>query len=171
MTTTLKIYKTHKDIRLPLHQTEQSACFDIAAQYAGKRTYSGYNTRNKEFNRPIEKGIYLGPNERVLVPTGLIFDIPKGYSVRIHPRSGLSLKNGLILANCQGIIDSDYVEEVYIIMTNISDNAFTIKDGDRIAQAELKPVQEYTIEELKERPINKTIRFGGFGSTGMITIR
>ena len=96
----LNIYKTHPDIVLPKFGTKQSACFDLSFQAAGKTTYSGYNSYNAPFTRDLVNGtIRIMPGDRILVPTGMIFDIPEGYSVRIHPRSGTSYKQGLILAN------------------------------------------------------------------------
>jgi dUTP pyrophosphatase len=169
--TTLKIYKTHPEVFLPKFATEQAACFDIAAQYFGKQTYTGYNSQNAPFEGVISthsgNQITIMPGDRVLVPTGLIFDIPKGYSVRIHPRSGLSYKQGIVLANLEAVIDSDYYQETFIILTNTSANKVRITHGDRIAQAELVKSISYTIEETKEKPKQRTDRVGGLGSTGV----
>jgi dUTP pyrophosphatase len=107
------------------------------------------------------------PGDRVLVPTGLIFDIPAGHSLRIHPRSGLSYKQGLVLANLEAVIDSDYIEETFIILTNQSDVDQTIYHGDRIAQAELIKSEEYVLWEIFDAPTQKTDRVGGLGSTGV----
>ena len=167
--TVLKIWKTHPNITIPKHQTEQSACFDLAFQGSGKRDYNGYSHMNKPFARPMNAAISIAPGERVLVPTGCIMDIPQGYSVRIHARSGTSLKQGLVLANAEGVIDSDYVEEVFVMLHNISGNAVTINHGDRVAQAELVKNVEYSVEETPARPLHKTKRQGGFGSTGITT--
>ena len=167
--TKLKIWKTHPNITIPKHQTEQSACFDLAFQGSGKRDYNGYSHMNKPFARPMNAAISIAPGERVLVPTGCIMDIPEGYSVRIHARSGTSLKQGLVLANAEGVIDSDYVEETFVMLHNISGNAVTINQGDRVAQAELVKNVEYTVEETPARPLPKTNRQGGFGSTGVTT--
>lgn len=167
--TTLKIWKTHPSITIPKHQTEQSACFDLAFQGAGKREYNGYSHMNKPFARPMGHALTIAPGERVLIPTGCIMDIPEGFSVRLHARSGTSLKQGLVLANAEGVIDSDYVEEVFVMLHNISGNAVTINQGDRVAQAELVKNVEYTVEETPARPLHKTKRQGGFGSTGITT--
>jgi dUTP pyrophosphatase len=102
-----------------------------------------------------------------MVPTGLIFDIPKGYSIRVHARSGMSLKQGLVLANSEGVIDSDYVEETFVLIMNVSDNGHWLTPGDRIAQAELVKQEQFKIEERKTRPTVKTDRVGGMGSTGV----
>lgn len=166
--TVLKIYKTFPSIELPKLATEQSACFDLSFQNAGKFEYSGYNRMNKAYTRPFKDGnLYVNAGDRVMVPTGLIFDIPKGYSVRLHSRSGLSLKQGLILANGEGVIDSDYVEETFVLIMNVSDNGQWLSPGDRIAQAELVKSEVCKIEERKTRPTVKTDRIGGMGSTGV----
>ena len=167
--TKLKIWKTHRDVQIPKHQTAQSACFDLAFQTAGKRDFKGYSHMNKPFTRELKDRLTVAPGERALIPTGCIMDIPEGYSVRLHARSGTSLKQGLVLANAEGVIDSDYVEEVFVILHNISGNAVTIENGDRIAQAELVKNVEYTVEETPARPLPKTNRAGGFGSTGIST--
>lgn len=164
----LNVYKTHPNIVLPKFATKQSACFDIAFQAEGKYEYTGYNMNNAPFSRPLSTGtIRLMPGDRILVPTGLIFDIPKGYSLRIHPRSGLSYKQGLVLANLEAVIDSDYIQETFIILTNTTQVDQTISNGDRIAQAEMIKSEEYVLWEIFEAPTQKTDRIGGLGSTGV----
>jgi dUTP pyrophosphatase len=106
----------------------------------------------------------------MLIPTGLVFNIPDGYSIRIHPRSGISFKNGIQLANCEGVIDSDYYHETFVALVNMSDVPFTIKHGDRIAQAELVQDLGAKFSETTERPEMRTNRQGGFGSTGIETV-
>lgn len=166
--TKLKIYKTHSDVVLPAFATKEAACFDIAMQFHGKNEYSGYDSNNKPFTRNHGNGkIFINSNERVMCPTGLIFDIPAGYSVRLHPRSGLSYKNGIVLANLEAVIDSDYYHETFVLLKNESDVGFWIQSGDRIAQAELVKSEQYTIEETKKQPEQKTERTGGLGSTGV----
>jgi len=94
--TTLKIFKTHPEVQLPKFATKQSACFDISYQAWGKGSYKGYNKVNANFERQIGSGaegvITITPGDRVMIPTGMILDIPEGYSVRLHPRSGLPLQ-------------------------------------------------------------------------------
>lgn len=164
----LKFWKTHPDITIPSFQTGQAACFDLAVQTNGKQTYSGYNYDNKPFTREVHENgkIYLSHGDRVMAPTGLIMDIPEGYSVRVHPRSGTSLKLGLILANLEGIIDSDYVDEVMVLLWNTTQNGLWIENGNRIAQAELVKLERYMLEATDEKPGKKTDRDGGMGSTG-----
>lgn len=165
----LNIYKTHPSIRIPSFATTQSACFDIAFNSGGKGTYKGYNKNNGEFERPFGQGgnIHIMPGDRIMVPTGMIFDIPEGYSVRIHARSGTSLKQGLVLVNAEGVIDADYIQETFVLLTNVSENGVTINNGDRIAQAELVKKEEYIIMETTTKPYMKTTRSGGMGSTGV----
>ena len=166
--TTLKIYKTFPGIELPKYATEQSACFDLSFQSIGKFEYTGYSGMNKKITRPFKEGrLYVNAEDRIMVPTGLIFDIPKGYSVRVYARSGLSLKQGLTLVNAEGIIDSDYIEETYILITNLSTVGQWLNPGDRIAQAELVKCEIAKIEEITTRPTVKTDRKGGMGSTGV----
>ena len=166
----LSIYKTHPNITLPKFATKGSACFDLSFQAWGKSEYVGYNPFNGSFTRSLSDGkIVIMPGDRVLVPTGLIFDIPEGYAVRLHARSGLSLKQGLILANSEAVIDSDYVEETMVMLTNASEVGITINNGDRVAQAELVKSEEYTLWEIFDRPGKKTERDGGLGSTGVRT--
>ena len=102
----------------------------------------------------------------MLIPTGLIFDIPSNHSIRLYPRSSLALKRGLTLANNVGIIDSDYVEPVYMMIYNISGYQQFVTNGERICQAELILEKQHVLLELDERPERKTDRDGGFGSTG-----
>jgi len=105
------------------------------------------------------------PNETKLVPTGLKVSIPHGYEIQIRPRSGLSLKTGLRLANSIGTIDSDYRGEIQCIFTNTSNDKFTIKRGDRIAQFVVAPV--YQADWVLVDSLDETNRGdGGFGSTG-----
>lgn len=162
----LKIYCLYEDVILPKFETLDSACFDIRCYFnLGDKivTYDEYNQKNIIL---VSDFLSLKPNHRILLPTGLILDIPKGYSVRLHPRSGLSLKNGITLSNCEGVIDSDFVDPLYIILYNSSKYTFKIKSGDRICQGEMIKKLPLKIKKIKKRPLQKTNRSGGFGSTG-----
>lgn len=155
----------------PEIKTEESACYDISCNFSGLKSLTSYSddvqtTNVRKLIDSEAEYIVINRNERVLVPTGLILDIPKGYSVRIHPRSGLSVKKGLTLINSQGIIDSDYVNELFIPIVNKSPCRQIIQSGERIAQLELIQTLNYNIEELETPPKQKTNRSGGFGSTG-----
>ena len=118
-------------------------------------------------NSTFNSGIEIYPGERALIPTGLIFDIPDGHSVRLHTRSSISLKKGLIMPNSEGIIDSDYYHQTFVMLYNASADEVLIENGERIAQGELVKTLTYIIEETKDVPEQKTNRVGGFGSTGV----
>ena len=108
----------------------------------------------------------LPPAGRHAVATGFAVAIPDGYEIQVRPRSGLALKHGISLPNTPGTIDSDYRGELKIIMINLSQEAFVIRRGDRIAQLVAAPVQLAMFEEVAE--LNETTRgAGGFGSTGL----
>jgi dUTP pyrophosphatase len=103
--------------------------------------------------------------KRVLVPTGLSFEIPLGFEIQVRPRSGLSLKTDLLVVNSPGTIDSDYRGELKIILGNFGQADAIIKHGDRIAQLVLAPVVQANFIIVDE--LNTTSRgSGGFGSTG-----
>lgn len=169
----LEFYKLKKSALLPDFATKQSACFDFAyhpgiTDNAEADIVKVYNVNNQLVERPLgqEQKIIIMPGERALVPTGLIADIPEGYSIRIHPRSSMALKKGLTLVNCEGIIDSDYFNEIFITLHNISDVKVIIEPGMRVAQGELIKNERYEIKETKKKPVQKTNRKGGLGSTG-----
>lgn len=114
---------------------------------------------------PERENLIIKPGERVLIPTGLSFEIEPGYEVQVRPRSGLSLKTGLLVVNSPGTIDADYRGEIKIIMGNFSDKAEIIEHGDRVAQMVLMPITQAKFEIVDD--LSNTDRGeGGFGSTG-----
>ena len=133
----------------------------IVSPETGHRGYHGSET---------VYSVTIPAHHRAIVPTGIVFDIPKGYSVRLHPRSGLSIKKGFIVANCEGVIDSDYFHEIKALMVNNSDEDIVIEHGDRICQAEIVKCVEHVIEETFDEPKQRTDRVGGLGSTGVKTL-
>lgn len=159
----------------PVFATEQSACFDIKAYFGSKtRLVDAYDQNNahQRMMAVFEQSdqppfLILPPRIRVLIPTGIVLDIPEGYSVRLHSRSGLSVKGGIILANCEGVVDSDYTNQLMVPIINLSDIPARITHGDRICQGEMIPVLKYSLEPTDERVQPKTSRAGGFGSTGV----
>lgn len=163
------VFKLWEEAHLPVYGSSNAACFDLKASLQEGTEVSVYNLTNLKSNRKVDSDgeiiIYYG--ERMLVPTGLIFDLPSGHSMRIHPRSGLSLKNGVVVANCEGVVDSDYVQQTFVMLHNISDVPFHIKDGDRIAQGEVVVDTQTSFVLIDEQPLEKTNRTGGFGSTGV----
>lgn len=169
----LSFYKTRDTAKSPSFATKHSACFDISACLDGSKL-KAFTAMNEpmdleccSFDENNIPQITIPSYFRVLIPTGLIFDIPYGHSVRIHARSGLSFKQGMVLANSEGVIDEDYVEECFIMVKNDSLSRVTIKHGDRIAQGELVKTLDYAMNECYTKPVQKTDRNGGFGSTGV----
>ena len=163
----LGVYCLHDDVEAPALATEKSACFDLKAYLKKDKTIIGYNQYNHKKEITLEdNSLEMIPKWRYLIPTGMIFDIPNGYYIKVHPRSGNALKKGLITANNVGVIDEDYVEECNCIMINISDDPIQIGHEDRIAQAELRKTENFIIGRINNRPKQKTDRDGGFGSTG-----
>lgn len=133
---------------LPIYQTEGAAGADVCANLLAPLV--------------IKKG------ERVMVPTGLFFEFPRGYEIQVRPRSGLAIKNGITCLNTPGTIDSDYRGEVKVILINLGENDFTVNNGDRIAQLVVSPVIQGCFELVEE--LGETTRGdGGFGSTGCST--
>lgn len=109
--------------------------------------------------------VVIPPGGRMLVPTGLRIAIPAGFELQVRPRSGLALKNGIVLPNSPGTIDEDYRGEVGVIVLNAGDVPFTVERGMRIAQAVIAPVTRAAWREVDALP--ETARgTGGFGSTG-----
>lgn len=130
---------------LPKYQTVQSAGMDLYAN--------------------ISEPITLGSLERKIIPTGLFIALPKGYEAQIRPRSGLAAKHGITCLNSPGTIDADYRGEIGVILANLSQEDFTINDGERIAQMVIAKHEIATWEEVET--LDETERgAGGFGSSG-----
>lgn len=120
-------------------------------------------------NLAEDEEIVVEPLKRALVPTGLHFQIPIGFELQVRPRSGLALKNGITVLNTPGTVDSGYRGEVKVILFNTGEEAFKIKNGDRIAQGVITPVQiKKTTKFVTVNKLGESDRgAGGFGSTGV----
>ena len=130
---------------LPHYETMASAGMDLRANLTNART--------------------LKPLERTIVGTGLFIELPVGYEAQVRPRSGLAAKKGITVLNAPGTIDADYRGEVGVILVNLSNEDFTIENGERIAQLVIAKHERAEWEETKE--LTETARGeGGFGSTG-----
>ena len=113
----------------------------------------------------VDETQVLRPGERMLIPTGLVLEIPSGFEGQVRPRSGLAWKHGVTLANPPGTIDSDYRGEVKVLLIHLGDAPLTISRGDRVAQLVVARVESVEWEEAEE--LEETGRGdGGFGSTG-----
>jgi dUTP pyrophosphatase len=130
---------------LPVYETVASAGMDLRAN--------------------LDEEVLLKPLERSLVPTGLFIEIPLGYEAQIRPRSGLAAKKGITLLNTPGTIDADYRGEIKVILVNLSNEDFVIRNGERIAQMIIAAHQQAEWVEVQE--LEETARgAGGFGHTG-----
>lgn len=130
---------------LPRYETPLSAGMDVRAN--------------------LDEPVVLKPLARTLIPTGLFVELPAGYEMQVRPRSGLAAKYGLTVLNAPGTIDADYRGEVKVILANLSDQEFTVQDGERIAQ--LIVAQHSQVEWEPTTELSDTSRgAGGFGSTG-----
>jgi len=132
---------------LPFYATEGAAGADVRASL------------------PEKKSLVIKPGERVLVPTGLCFEIPLGFEVQVRPRSGLSLKSPLLIVNAPGTVDCDYRGEVQVIVGNFGTDSYVIEHGLRLAQLIVAPVTQ--VKYVASKELGDTQRgTGGFGSTG-----
>lgn len=114
----------------------------------------------------IDQAIILQPLERTIIKTGLFIELPVGIEAQVRPRSGLAAKNGITVLNAPGTIDADYRGEIGVILVNLSKEAFTIENGERIAQ--LIIAKHERAEWLAVKTLSETSRGeGGFGSTGV----
>lgn len=130
---------------LPAYQTIASAGMDLRAD--------------------LKAPLTLKPLQRILVPTGLFIELPIGYEAQVRPRSGLAYKHGLTVLNSPGTIDADYRGEIRVLLVNISDEAFVVNDGERIAQ--LVIARHESVEWVEAEALSDTARgAGGFGSSG-----
>ena len=129
--------------------------------------YSTKNSAGLDLRAHIKEEINLNPMSRVLIKTGLFIQLPEGYEAQIRPRSGLAYKNGITVLNSPGTIDADYRGEVGVLLINLSNDTFKIKNGDRIAQMVIAKYEQ--AEWIGVQQLDSTQRAGGgFGSTGIV---
>ena len=120
-----------------------------------------------DFFAGIENPIEISPGQRALVPLGVVAEIPQGYGLMLHSRSGHGLKNGVTLANSVGVIDSDYRGILGALVINHGDSTFNITPNMKICQGVIHKLPEIQIEEASIDQLTSTYRGeGGFGSTG-----
>jgi dUTP pyrophosphatase len=150
----IKIKKLNPNVKTPVYATDGAGCFDIHAFSCEKYNDNWYSS-------------YINENESVIFGTGLFFEIPKGKAMLVFSRSGHGFKNNVRLANCVGVIDSDYRGELMVKLTNDNnENRLVVRKGDRIAQAmivDADQVEFYVVDELTETERGT----GGLGSTGV----
>ena len=130
---------------LPKYETGASAGMDLRAN--------------------LDESIMLKPLERAIVKTGLFIELPLGFEAQVRPRSGLAAKKGITVLNSPGTIDADYRGEIGVILVNLSNEEFEVKNGERVAQLVIAKHEHISWEETEV--LEKTTRgAGGFGSTG-----
>ena len=144
---TIKVKRlgTRKDSPLPSYMTEQASGMDLCAHLSNE--------------------VVIPPGDRRLIPSGITVAIPEGYEGQIRPRSGLAVKDGIAIVNSPGTIDSDYRGEIKIILINLGDEPFVVRNGARVAQLVITPVVRAQLEEVAELP-ETSRNDGGFGHTG-----
>jgi dUTP pyrophosphatase len=131
---------------IPKYETELSAGMDLRAN--------------------LDSAITLRPLERALIPTGLFIALSPGVEAQIRPRSGLAYKKGITVLNSPGTIDADYRGEIGVLLVNLSNEAFVVEDGERVAQMVIAKHEQIDWQEVVE--LSETERgTGGFGSTGV----
>ena len=136
---------THSGKPLPAYETDLSAGMDLRAS--------------------LKEPLTIKPLERVMVPTGLFIELPAGYEAQVRPRSGLAAKYGITVLNTPGTIDADYRGEIKVILVNLSGDAYTLHDGDRMAQMVIARHARASWEETTS--LAPSARgAGGFGHTG-----
>ena len=130
---------------LPQYETAASAGMDLKAN--------------------LDEPVTMNPLQRVLIPTGLFIELPTGYEAQVRPRSGMAIKHGISVLNTPGTIDADYRGEIRVILVNLSNDAYTISDGDRIAQMIISAHEHADWQQVEV--LNDSERgTGGFGHTG-----
>ena len=144
--TEVLIKRLSKNIELPKYETNGSSGMDLSAN--------------------IEKQIKIEPGKTSIIPTGISVSIPKNFEIQIRSRSGLAAKSQISVLNSPGTIDADYRGELKVILINLSNKAFVVERGTRIAQMVLCPIVKAKFKEVDS--LDDTNRgVGGFGSTGL----
>lgn len=142
-----RVADKNNDIPLPQYATLGSAGMDVCAC--------------------VDGNITIEPGQTALIPSGFVVELPQGYEAQVRPRSGLAIKHGITVLNSPGTIDSDYRGEVKVILTNLGQEPFTVRRGDRIAQLVVSKYERIEWKETSE--VNSTARGpGGFGHTGVV---
>jgi len=129
-------------------------------------SYETIASAGMDLRAAIQESITLQPLERAIIKTGLFIELPIGYEAQVRPRSGLAAKKGITVLNAPGTIDADYRGEIGVILVNLSNDAFTVENGERIAQLVIAKHERAVWVEVES--LSETVRGeGGFGSTGL----
>lgn len=129
-------------------------------------SYQSDSAAGMDLRANIEDDVILKPLERSLIPTGLFIELPHGYEAQIRPRSGLAFKHGLTVLNSPGTVDADYRGEIKVLLVNLSNDSFVVKDGERVAQMVIAKHEQISWKDTDI--LSETVRgAGGYGSTGV----
>lgn len=158
----LYVEKLHDNAHLPHQMTNDAAAMDVYA-FTTNKIIKVYDELNDGYN--TTSTLTIEPGMRAIVPTGLKVCCDLGYCIKIYPRSSYATKLGLSLANCVGVIDADYRDELMVAIINHSNEPHIISHGDRIAQIMVERVEPVELIQCQLPPTNSN-RNGGFGSTG-----
>ena len=127
--------------------------------------YATTGSAGMDIRACLQNPVILHPLERAMIPTGIFLEIPSGYEAQMRPRSGLAFKQGITCLNSPGTIDSDYRGELKVILINLSSQAQTITNGERIAQIVISKVERALLQPVEQ--LGMSVRGeGGFGHTG-----
>ncbi len=128
--------------------------------------YATVASAGMDLRANLSEPVVLKPLERSLVATGLFIELPVGYEAQIRPRSGLAFKKGVTVLNSPGTIDADYRGEIKVLLVNLSNENFTVENGERIAQMIIAAHEKVEWEQVES--LEETVRgAGGFGHTGV----
>lgn len=164
----VKVVNESKSLKLPAYATENSAGFDFMACFDCSEPIKIFDFASQKVvpydDNAMKEGFRLHPGKRVIIPTGLRFELPEDLECQVRPRSGLAAKNGITVLNAPGTIDADYRGVVGVILYNAGDYPIIINHGDRIAQGVIAP---YVRVNFVESDLSETERGeGGFGHSG-----
>jgi len=165
------IHKVYANAVTPEHKTQASGCFDLEVYLGPEITHvRAFDYGNREYQLKVQRNdtgqyIALPFGNRALLPTGLIFAIPRNFAISIVTRSSVGLKKGLQMSQSLGYIDEDYRDQVFIPVTNTAHSPVRIDHKERVAQAYLHPWFQARFNILDQHPGPVTDRNGGFGST------
>ncbi|MDE5561250.1 MAG: dUTP diphosphatase [Bacteroidaceae bacterium] len=128
--------------------------------------YSTPCSAGMDLRANISAPVVVGPLQRALIPTGLFMALPEGYEAQVRPRSGLALKHGVTVLNTPGTIDADYRGEICVILVNLGQEDFVVRDGERIAQMVIARYEQ--VDVVNVDVLDETERgAGGFGHSGV----
>lgn len=160
----LYIERVTNSAKVPEKKTTHAACYDVRANLVNRIVKVFKGGINKGRVELIKKRIKLAPGDRAMIPTGWKMCCDPGWKIELVPRSGKSIKFGVTLINCTGVVDADFRQEAMLLVVNLSNELITITDEERIAQLSLEVVNDVNVV-IGNLPDIDSNRIGGMGST------